>query len=135
MKGCCELVGSGSLLASEDLGFTALVADSELRPNLSSVSKVPMMEPADHRLRFDPPEFGWVHRSGFRAILRQSQMGTRSMIVAEVLLEQSSHVPIVEDNRVVQALSPHGAYESLDVGIGLGCRMHPMQMLSSNVSE
>ena len=40
---------------------------------------------------------------------------------------------LVEDHHVVQAFTPNRPDDALDIRIGLGCRMHPMRIVSNDI--
>ena len=50
-------------------------------------------------------------------VLAETQMGSRSVVVIEVLAEDAVEMPRVEHNKVIETLSPYGADEALDVRV------------------
>ncbi len=66
------------------------------------------MQPADLRERDDLPGTDGLDRSPVGCVLSQRQVRTRPVVVREVRREDPPKVPLVEDDHVVQALSPYG---------------------------
>ena len=93
-----------------------------------------MMEPADHGLRLDLAEVRWLHRSRLWTILRQSEVRSRTVVVADVLPEHSTQVPLAQDDHVVETLPSDRTNRSLYIGIGVTRRLHPMRPLRHDVS-
>jgi hypothetical protein len=55
----------------------------------------------------------WVNRSRVRRIFAQGEVRARSVVVGEVRLEDHAEVRFAEDDDVIQAVAPNGAYEAL----------------------
>ncbi len=61
--------------------------------------------------------FRSLHWSRNRAVLRQRPMGTRVVIVFEVVLENVLEVAFADDDDVIEAFAADGPDESFDVRI------------------
>ncbi len=58
-----------------------------------------------------------MNGSWLRALLVQGKMRPRSVIVDDVGAKYSTEMSLVENNEVVEAVSPNGANQPFDVGI------------------
>ena len=76
-----------------------------------------MMQSANHRLSANRSELRWLDQSRLRAVFLQSEMGAALVVVAKVLLEDSTEVFIVENDHMIQTFSPDGTDQPLDVRI------------------
>ncbi len=71
-------------------------------------------------LGVDWPQAGRLNRPRLRAVFFQSQMSPTPMVVAKVFLEHPLEVPLIEDDHVVQALTPYRPDLTLDVWVLAG---------------
>ena len=92
-----------------------------------------MVETADLGKLNDLAELRRLHLSGLRCILAESKVRPGSVVVAEIASEGSSQMTFVENNHMVEAFTPDGTDDALDIRIGLGRRMHPMQIVSNDI--
>ena len=72
---------------------------------LSSDALVPMVQPTDFPDLNDPASLEILNGSGFRGIFIQRQMRPRAMVITEVTFQNSTQVPLVDHDHVVQAFS------------------------------
>ena len=56
------------------------------------------------------------------------------MVVVKAAAEHTAKVPFVQYDHVVQAVSPDGTDQSLDIGIGLQCQMRRIGTIRREVS-
>ena len=96
---------------------------------------VVMMESANLGDFRDPPAIDGVSLPPFRRVHLEGLMRPPSMVVGKVVGEDPLEVPLAEHDGVIQALAPDGADQPLDVWVGPSLRMHPMRLLSVDVSE
>jgi hypothetical protein len=82
---------------------------------------VPMMESAEVRNRHDTLLGRRLERAWVRAVLVQRLMGARGIVVGQVSPQQPKEVSLVQDQEVVEALSPDRSDDPLDEGILPGC--------------
>jgi len=57
-----------------------------------------------------------------------------SVVPMDILGDDGTELSFVPDQNPVQQLSAQGADETLDMRVGLSCRMHPMWTLRNDVS-
>jgi len=76
---------------------------------------VTMMQSAHLGKRNDGSLLRTLHRSRFRGILVQAQMGPTPVIVGEISFEQAVQVSLVEHDDMVQAFAPDGTDQPFDV--------------------
>jgi hypothetical protein len=79
---------------------------------------VPMMESAEVRNRHDPLLGRGLEGAGVRAVLVQRLMGARGIVVGQVGPQQPVEVPRVQDQEVVEALSPDRSAHARRSGTG-----------------
>src|SRR5215469_14955503 len=72
---------------------------------LSSDALVPMVQPTDFPDLNDPASLEILNGSGFRGIFIQRQMRPQAMVITEVTFQNSTQVPLVDHDHVVQAFS------------------------------
>ena len=65
-----------------------------------------MMEAADMGNGHDISLIWWLNRSRYRTLLIERQVRSRLMIVAGVGLQDFSQMPLIENDDMIQALSP-----------------------------
>ena len=68
-----------------------------------------------------------LHRAGHRRVLLDPEMRPIPVVVRQVLAEQPPKMFVVENNDVVEQVSPYGPHESLGHPVGASCRMRPMR--------
>ena len=73
---------------------------------------VTMMEPTDLWERNDVAHPWWFDCSRHGTILVEREMGPRLVVVGEVALQDSSQVFLVEDDDVIEALTPDASDHS-----------------------
>jgi hypothetical protein len=76
-----------------------------------------MMEAADHRCLDDPAFVMALHRSWLRGVLLQGEVCSSSVVVDEVLAQQTTQMGFVQPHDVVETLAAEGADEPFHVGI------------------
>ena len=69
-------------------------------------SFIPVMQAADLRKRNDLPGVSRLHRPFVGSVLGERQMSAGAVVVVEVRREASMQMPFVQDNHVIEALSP-----------------------------
>jgi hypothetical protein len=74
-----------------------------------------MVEPAEILVLNGAAAIGGVDLARFRAVHVERQMCLPSMVVAEVVLEESLPVTLVENDHVIETISPDRADEPLNV--------------------
>jgi len=89
----------------------AVVVGSEVA---SGDALVPLMESAEVRNRHDTLPGRRLEGAWVRAVLVQRLMGARGIVVGQVRSQQPMEVPLVQDQEVVEALSPDRADDPLD---------------------
>ncbi len=98
-----------------------------VRPEKScSPGKIVVMETLNDR-KFDYlARFGEPHRAPVRRILVQGQVRSPRMIIIQIRGQKSLEMTFVEDDGVIQQLSPQATDLAFNIVLGLGHRMHPM---------
>ena len=76
-----------------------------------------MMQSANFRERDDGSFCRRLDASCRRRVLLQGQMCARPMIVGEIRGQETSQMPLTEDDHVVQTLAPNGSDQSLRIRI------------------
>ena len=71
----------------------------------SGLSRVPMMESADHRDLHDAPLLGWLHRPWIRGVLFKREMCATAVVIAEVTSNNPSEVIFAQNDDVIEAAS------------------------------
>src|SRR5215472_952731 len=84
---------------------------------LSSLPFVAMVESTDLR-QFNHSSHSWrLDRSRNRSIFGQTQMSSRSFVIIEVSAENALQPSLVEDEQVIETITPDRAHQSLDISI------------------
>lgn len=73
-----------------------------------------MMQPTDLRKGNDLATLGWLDESAFGAILAQRKMRARAMVIVQARSQDRPQVHLVQDDHVIQNLSPDRAEHALD---------------------
>lgn len=84
---------------------------------LGGLAKVPMVQSSNHRFCTDRTELRRLNWSRPRTILRKSKMSARTVIVPEVLSQDSPQMPFVEDDHMIHTLSANRSNDSFNVGV------------------
>ena len=111
--------------------------NAKLRRESGRPTGVTMMEATDLGKLDDLPVLRWLDRSRLRRILLQRQMRSRTMVVADVSPQDSAKMTLVEDDDVIETLSPDRADDTLDVGIlpwRAACCSHLLDAESTDAS-
>ena len=74
---------------------------------LCSVAIIPMMQATKYRLTDERAGIASLDRTRNRRILLKPQVGSRLMVVGEVLFENPPQMPLVEHDDVVQTFLPN----------------------------
>ncbi len=96
------------------------------------LSEVPVMQSTQNRLRFDLATLRQLDSPWLGAALLKPQVSPASMIVAQVLLEHTLEVPLIEDDHVIQAFPPDRSDHPLDVRILPGGTRRRQSLLVSH---
>jgi len=75
-----------------------------------------MVQSAYLRDRHDSPCFRQLDRPRLGRILLQGKMRSRSVIVVEIQTKGSTERGLAEDDQVIEAFTPNGSDDALDVG-------------------
>jgi hypothetical protein len=78
------------------------------------------MQSAKDRLRSGRPDMLWFNGPPLWRILLQPQMGSRPVVVGEVLLQHPSQMLLTEHDHMIEAFPPDRTDHPLDVTVGLG---------------
>ena len=84
---------------------------------LRSPPHIAVMQSTEDRLGVDQPKARHLDRSRLRAILVESQVSPTTVVVAQVLLEHSLEMPLIENDHMVQAFSPNRPDHPLDIRV------------------
>src|SRR5262249_9218660 len=82
---------------------------------------VEVMEPADLRDRHETSAARRWEFGGTWAVLVECLMGAHGVVVAHVAPQESTQMPFIEDDHVVEAIATDGADEPFHEGILPGC--------------
>ena len=72
---------------------------------LRGLTEIPMMQPTNHRFRVDWPEIRQLNGSRPRAILFQSKVSSRPVVVSQVVPQNPPQMPLTEDDHMIETLS------------------------------
>ena len=78
---------------------------------------VPVMEPADPWKRHDLSGAVGLNRSSLGCVLAQRKVRSGSLVIIEVRNKDSSQMPFIQDDHVVQAFAPHAADQAFHIWI------------------
>ena len=84
-----------------------------------------MMEAADVGQGNDAAVLGWLDGARLGCILVEREMRPRAVVVAEVAVQTTTEMSLVQDDHVVEKLAADGADHALREGVlpgGAGCR-------------
>ena len=56
------------------------------------------------------------------------------VVVFEVGFENLAQLPFLEHDHSIQAFTSNRTHQALDVGVGVGCELHPMRIKRNNFS-
>ena len=76
---------------------------------------VSVMQPAQHRYRYDPATLRRLDRSRLRSIFLQCQVNAVLMVIFRECLEVPVQTSLVEHDQLIQALAADCADDPLDV--------------------
>jgi hypothetical protein len=83
--------------------------------DLRGAPLVSVMQPAQHRYRYDPARFRRLDRSRLRSIFLQCPVNAVLMVIFHECLEVPVQASLVEHDQVIQALAADCADDPLDV--------------------
>ncbi len=95
----------------------ALQSAAESTPSQAARRFVAVMQSADFGQLDDLAGGARLDRPRPWGVLAEAQMCARSVVVVEVLSEDSVKMSLVEHHDVIETLPPHRADQTLDVGI------------------
>jgi hypothetical protein len=76
-----------------------------------------MVKTTDMRNSHDIAPLWWFNCSTYRTLLIERQVGSHLMIVGTVRFKLPPQMPFTYDDNVIEALSPYGPDNSLDIRI------------------
>ena len=88
--------------------------------DLRGAPLVSVMQPAQHRYRYDPARLRRLDRSGLRSIFLQCQVNAVLMVILHECLEVPVQTWLFEHDQVIQALAADRADDPLHVSIATG---------------
>ncbi len=81
-----------------------------------------MVESADEGQGDDTAEIGWLDGARLGGILLEREMRPRAVVVAEVALQMTTEMSLVQDNHVVKELAADRSDHALGEGVCQGER-------------
>ena len=110
--------GSPVQRSSRERDHVPISGDVEAeRRRLSRAAGVAVVESADLRKRNDLAMRGWLDGTRLRRVFGESQVRTRAVVVAEVIVKTTTQVSLVEDDDVVEEFASDGADHALGKGV------------------
>ena len=61
-------------------------------------------------------------------------MRSGTVVIAKVAAQNRQQVAFVEDDYVIETFSTDGTDDPFDIRVGVGRRMHPIRIMSNDVS-
>src|SRR2546430_17448413 len=103
-------------MSSPQLRDFSLDAAGLCRSESHSAPFVSVMETADLRDSYDPSKFWRLHRPRYRRVLTQREVRSRFVIIRHERLHTPVQRGFVENDHVVQTLTPDRSDHALNVG-------------------
>src|SRR5258708_17686582 len=112
------------------------------RRRLRRATDVAVVEAADVGQGNDAAVLGWLDGARLGCILIEGEMRPRAVVVAEVAVQTTTQMPLVQDDHVVEKLAADGSDDALREGVlprGAWCRddlgdahaLHPSPKLAA----
>ena len=76
-----------------------------------------MMQSAEHGLYHDVPRVYRLHNTRYRAVVIQSHVRTRFVIIHEVCQENTPKMLLIEYDHIIKAFPTHGSAKPFDIWI------------------